>query len=161
VRIGITGDRQLEDEAASEWVEHTLVELLNTVAPPLVGVTALATPTEQLFARSVLRCGGQLHAIVPFAGYERTLAAAELARYRALLAEARTEQLTGAERSAAEAQWQARRRVVDLSDEVIAVWDGGPAATRGDCAEVVEYALKTEVPLVQLNPLSRTAERLR
>jgi hypothetical protein len=161
VRIGVTGHQRLADEAAWAWVDETLHTLLSTVEPPLVGVTALAPGAEQRFARAVLRCGGRLHAVIPFVGYERSFATAdEVAGYRAaLLGAARVEQ--PADGGGDDAGWQARRRVVDLSDELIAVWDGAPASGRGDVAEIVEYALQTHVPLVQVNPLARTTERLR
>ena len=161
MRIGIAGHRTLGDEAAWAWVEETFHELLTTVETPLLGVTALAPGSEQLFARVVLRCGGKLHAVIPFVGYHHALATAvERAAYEALLAEAKVEQLGGG-RGDAEAGWEVGKRVVDLSDELVAVWDGTPSAGRGDVAEVVEYALLTQVPLVQLNPLARTTERLR
>jgi len=163
VRIGITGHGQLGNEGAWAWVDETLDELLTTVTAPLLGVTTLAVGAEQRFARAVLRVGGRLHVVVPHAGWERGFAATELASYRALLAEARVEQLASvaAARSDEDARWEAGRRVVDLSDELVAVWDGAPARAYGDVADVVAYALETQVPLVQLNPLARTTQRLR
>jgi hypothetical protein len=161
VRIGIAGPEKLGDEAGWVWVEETLHELLTTVTEPLVGVTALASGSQQLFARVVLRCGGSLHAVIPFVGYEARFATAgELMAYRALLAAAKVEQLAS-RGSAEDACAEAGKRVVDLSDELVAVWDGSPSARRGDVARAVEYALETQVPLVQLNPLARTTERLR
>jgi hypothetical protein len=142
-------------------VEETLHELLTTVTAPLVGVTRLAPGSQHLFARVVLRCGGTLHAVIPFVGYERLFTtAAELMTYRALLAAAKVEQLASSGRTD-DACAEAGKRVVDLSDELVAVWDGSPSAGRGEVAKAVEYALMTHVPLVQLNPLARTTERLR
>ena len=53
----------------------------------------------------------------------------------------------------------AGRRVVDLSDIVLAVWDGHPAKGKGGTADVVAYTIRRGVPLIHIDPVSRTVRR--
>jgi hypothetical protein len=157
----MVGPRQAWEAEAWRWLEEELDLLLASVSSPLVGVTTLLPGAEQRFARCVLGLGGQLHVVVPFVDHERELGSAEeVAAFRALLAEARVEPTPRA-RPGGDAGAAARRRVVDLSDELIVVWNGAPAAGPGDVAAQVTYAFETHVPLVQLNPQTRKSERLR
>jgi len=59
-----------------------------------------------------------------------------------------------------EAFLAAGKRVVDLSDIVIAVRDGEPAKGKGGTADSVAYALSTGAPVIHLNPLRETVTNL-
>ena len=48
----------------------------------------------------------------------------------------------------------AGHRVVELSDLMLAVWDGSPAKGKGGTADVVAYAVRRGVPLFHINPAS-------
>jgi hypothetical protein len=131
---------------------------LDAVAPPLVAVTSLAIGADQLLARLVLERGGVVHALLPFAGIERTFASADLPAYRELVSRARVEILDtpGTDEDAFLA---AGERVVEASELMLAVWNGLPARGKGGTADVVRYALSRGTPVVHINPVDRTVTR--
>jgi hypothetical protein len=157
-RVGITGHQRLEDPGAWSWVAGAMRDALDAVAPPLVGVTSLAIGADQLFARLVLERGGTIHAVLPFADIERSFSTTDVPAYRELARQATVEALDtpGTDE---DAYLAAGKRVVELADLVVAVWDGGPAKGKGGTADVVAYAIGRGVPLVRIDPVSRTVER--
>ena len=46
---------------------------------------------------------------------------------------------------------QQASRVVELSDIVLAVWNGKPAKGKGGTADVVAYAIRRGVPLIHID----------
>src|SRR5260370_1207406 len=83
--VGVTGHRELPDAQAWKWVRGELHEFLDGLDRPLLGVTSLAIGADQIFAEIVLDVGGQIEAIIPFIGYERTFRSeAELEKYEKL-----------------------------------------------------------------------------
>jgi hypothetical protein len=158
MRVGITGHQQLEDQDAWPWVTGVLRAELAKIAPPLVGVTSLAIGADQLLARLVLEHGGTIYAVLPFADIERSFLPEHVAAYRELAKQATVEVLDtpGTDE---DAYLAAGHRVVDLSDVVLALWDGHPAKGKGGTADVVAYAICRGVPLIQIDPLSRTVMR--
>jgi hypothetical protein len=160
MRVGITGHQQLEDPEAWPWVEEIVGLELGAAAAPVVVVTSLAVGADQLVARLGIARGATVHAVLPFAGIERTFAAEEgLQAYRRLVSQATVEvlQTSGTDEDAFMA---AGRRVVELSDVMIAVWDAKPAKGKGGTADIVAYAIASGVPVVHINPVERTVTRL-
>lgn len=49
----------------------------------------------------------------------------------------------------------APKRVVDLSEFMLAVWDGQPAKGKGGTADVVSYAQQKATPVLILDPIRR------
>ena len=158
-RIGITGHQRLEDPASWSWVEEAVGRELDAVTGPLVVVTSLAIGADQLVARLGAARGGAVHAVLPFADIERTFAPGDLPAYRQLVGQASLEilQTPGTDE---DAYLAAGRRVAELSDVMIAVWDAKPAKGKGGTADVVAYAMASGVPVVHINPLDRTVTRL-
>ena len=158
-RIGITGHQRLEDPAAWSWVEEAVGRELDAVTGPLVVVTSLAIGADQLFARLGAARGAAVHAVLPFADIERTFAPGDLPAYRQLVDQASVEilQTPGTDE---DAYLAAGRRVAEMSDAMIAVWDAKPAKGKGGTADVVAYAVASGVPVVHINPVDRTVTRL-
>jgi hypothetical protein len=100
-----------------------------------------------------------VHAVLPFAGIERTFAAEDLPEYRRLASQASVEILRtpGTDE---DAYLAAGRRVVQLSDVMIAVWDAKPAKGKGGTADIVAFAAASGVPVVHINPVEQTVTRL-
>jgi hypothetical protein len=115
---------------------HTLLVGVNK----LVGVTSLATGSDQLFATEVLNVGGALHVVVPCSRYEETFDDHDRGSYRSLLAAAAQVRTLPFEEPSEKAFYAAGRAVVDASDWLCAVWDGQPAVGLGGSADVVAYA---------------------
>jgi len=139
----------IKDKVRDELISH------QTIA----GVSSLATGTDQIFAAVVLDLGLELRAVIPCDDYasafpdetSRTLYARynkRATRHYRLHYDAPSE----------EAFLKAGQQVVDLSDFMVFVWDGKPAAGRGGTADIVKYASAKNVPFVHLNPVSFRVE---
>ena len=125
-------------------------------ADPLIGVTSLAIGADQLFAEIVLELKGDLEAVIPFPDYERTFGnEADLMRFRLLKAASKRIEILPDGATQDEAYLSAGRRVTDLSDLLVAVWDGQAARGLGGTADVVRYATRMGKRVVQLNPRGR------
>jgi hypothetical protein len=157
--VGITGHRTLSDPAAWSWVRGELWELLRNTARPLVGVTSLAIGADQLFAEIALELKGDIEVVIPFADYERTFDnELDLTRYRRLKAMSKHVEILQNCATEDEAYLKAGQRVAELSDLLVAVWDGQPSRGLGGTADVVRYAAAIGKRGVQLNPVSYRVE---
>lgn len=149
MRIGITGHRHLVEPSAWGHVEAELSDLFGEHARPGdEALSSLAAGADQLFARMALSRGLRLHAVIPCAGYEGTLAPGdEAAGYSALLAA--SAQVTTLDYPApSDAAYAAAGRwLVDHCDILFAVWDGRPPRGHGGTGEIVDYARARGVPL--------------
>lgn len=159
MRVGITGHQRLEDPEGWPWVAGVMREELARVAPPLVGVTSLAVGADQLLAQLILERGGTIHAVLPFADIERSFAPEDVSAYRQLARQATIEVLDtpGTDE---DAYLAAGQRVVEMSNLILAVWNGKPAKGKGGTADVVAYARRRGVPLIHIDPVARTVRRL-
>ena len=154
MRIGITGHQRLKDQ---EWVQHEIDSLLAELPSPLTGISSLAAGADQLFANAILKHGGSLEAVIPFAGYERVFVAdRDREEFKRLLGLATNAETLETEGSAEEAYLAAGKRVVDVADLVVAVWDGKPAAGLGGTGDVVKYAAQQGKKIIHLNPITKT-----
>jgi hypothetical protein len=129
---------------------------------PLIGVTSLAEGTDQLFTELVLETGGAIEVVVPFSGYERTFdKPADQEQFERLKHRAARIETLSVSDNPEEAYRRAGERVADLSDLLVAVWDGKPAHGIGGTADIVRYALSSRKPVIRLNPVSRRVLRQR
>ncbi len=154
MRVGITGHQRLDDPEAWRWVASVMRDELARISPPLVAVTSLAIGADQLLARLVLERGGTIHAVLPFADIERSFSPEHLPAYRELANQATIEALDtpGTDE---DAYLAAGRRVVEVSDIVLAVWNGTPAKGKGGTADVVAYARSLHRRIVVIDPISK------
>jgi hypothetical protein len=162
VRIGVTGHQHLDDSGGWPWVEGAIRGFLAGAEPPLVGITSLAMGADQLFAREVLRAGGTLHVVVPFPDYGSTFSdGAARDEYERLLDRAGRAEVLPRLETDEHSFFAAGKRVVDLSDALVAVWNGRPAAGLGGTADVVGYAARLGRRIHHVDPVKRSAEMLR
>lgn len=134
-----------------EMLAARLPEVLGR--PPFLGVTSLAAGADQEFADEVVRLGGSLWAVIPSRDYETTFTSlVTLHRYESLLDRSALVEFMDFPEPSEEAYLAAGRRVVDLSDVVVAVWDGLPAKGKGGTADVVAYAARCQKPIVRIWP---------
>jgi len=158
--VGISGHRRLRDPAGWEWVGRELLTCLAPLPPRVVGVTSLAIGADTVFAEAVLRLGGALKVVVPFAGYEERFdEGRERERYLSLLGRAASVEVLRAEVTEQEAYFAAGRRVVDISSLLLLVWDGRPAAGLGGTGDIAAYARRERKAVVHINPETRTVTR--
>jgi len=139
MRVGVTGHQNLPASALA-YVRAQVEDFLGQCPQPLTGIASLAVGAYQLFAEAVLRHGGQLHVVVPSAGYEQTFGDEDRALYEKLRDAAAKVQTLEYPEPSEDAVLAAGSRVVDLCDLLVAVWDGKAARGRGGTADVVEYA---------------------
>lgn len=138
-RVGITGHQRLPP-AGVEFIRRRLREHLEGVRP-LVGVTSLAAGADQMFAQVVLELGGTLHVVIPAREYPRSFESeADRTEYFRLIESAGSVETMAFELPGEPAYLAAGHRMVDLSDWVIAIWDGLPARGMGGTGDIVEYA---------------------
>lgn len=149
MKIGLSGHQDIPLEAFA-YVENGIRRVLSSVTNDLVGICALASGADQLFASLVLEQGGHLHIIIPCQGYETTFTDPDdLERFRQLLGRAGSVEILDYSEPSEDAYLAAGYRIVDISDVLVAVWDGKPARGKGGTGDVVQYArscgMKVEV----------------
>lgn len=137
--VGCTGHQGLSVEIRRTVAASISAELAR-VPTRVTGVCSLAEGADQVFAHSILAGGGELRAVLPSEGYAAAFSRGGLNHFRSLLAVA-TETTTLPYASPSEAAFLAAgQRVVDISEMLIAIWDGGPAKGLGGTADIVSYA---------------------
>lgn len=140
MRVGVTGHQTLRRTLGWRLVRSRIRSILDSVPPPVVGLSSLAIGADQMFAEEILRCDGRLDVVLPFDGYGDIVPAADRERFQGLLSEA-SSVVTLKPLGSREASYlRAGQYIVDHSDLVIAIWDGKAAAGIGGTADVVEYA---------------------
>jgi hypothetical protein len=152
VIVGVTGHQRIPADAVG-FITGGIVAMIQELGLPLTGVSSLAAGADQIFAQAVLSAGGRLHVVVPCADYENAFADDDGRRdYARLLAAASgIEQLAHPAPSAA-AFLEAGQRVVDLSQLLIAVWNGEAPSGAGGTSEVVKYARERGAEIVVIWP---------
>ena len=159
MRVGITGHQRLTDPSGWAWVQEEMDKVLSPLPHPLTGLTSLALGADQLFADAILRHGGAYQAIIPFDGYDLKFSEGENRdHYYRLLRLASHVEVLRKSGSGREAYFQAGKQVVNMSEMLIAVWDGQPAAGLGGTGDVVKYAKLCGKPIVHINPIDRTVQ---
>jgi hypothetical protein len=129
-------------------------------APLLVAISALAEGSDRLFAKEALRAGWPLEAILPLKrdDYEQDFATPESkAEFRDLLGRARAVfelegPATGPDRSV---DYETAGTVMlDHCDLLATIWDGRESAGRGGTREIVDGAVRREMPVIWVNSVS-------
>lgn len=171
LRVAVTGHRKIADEAAVAGaiegvlsrIERLLAEA-DAIEPCWTIVSPLARGADQIAAKTLLnRVHARLEVLTPFplADYRKDFSAdGELASFEELLARAAVvEELPCHEQDAAvrsgcndealedlrnAAYLKVGERVVEVSEILLAVWDGREAAGVGGTAEIVEYAIERD-----------------
>ena len=160
MRIGISGHQRLRDPDAWDWVRQELRDCIAPLPEPLVGITSLAVGADTLFAEIVLQLGGTLEVVVPFSDYEQRFTTdADKQNYRSLLATARKVEVLEGHDTDEEAYYAAGKRVADLSELLILVWDLRPAAGLGGTGDIADYVRRQQKSTIHLNPITRTVTR--
>jgi len=153
LRVGVTGHRALADvdaaardvDAALDRIEGTVEVLEVLEVRSLLAEGADRIVTEQAMRRRT-RC--RFVAVLPLAPDDYAADfddPASAAAFRRLLTEAAHVEVapapTGADGESREAAYErAGRAVIDTSDVLLALWDGGRSRGRGGTAEMVAYA---------------------
>ncbi|WP_073950893.1 hypothetical protein [Streptomyces kebangsaanensis] len=156
MRVGITGHRGLPPEVASQ-VQALLTEHLKTYdIQDLTAISCVADGPDSWWARIALDAGARLEVVVPAIEYRDGLSEDHHPAYDELIRRASDVHSTGMTASTSEAHQAGSEILVDLVDELLAVWDGHPARGYGGTADVVAYARRVGVPVTVLWPEGAT-----
>jgi hypothetical protein len=156
-KLGVTGHQEIPDDAVG-YVAKAIRETLATTSRPLEGFSSLAIGADQLFAKALLAAGGELHAVIPCAGYESTFSDDQRPNYERLLTDASHVTELGFPRPSEEAFDAAGKWIAENATIFLAVWDGLPARGLGGTADAVKHArnLGRDVRIIWPEGVSRT-----
>ena len=150
--VGVTGHQDIPP-AATKFVKDRIAILLCKVSGKITAVSSLASGADQLFAKIALGLGAELHVIVPCDKYESTFSNERtLNQYRKLLRDAGKVEVLKHKGPSMSAFLDAGRHVVDISQLVIAVWDGLKSRGKGGTADIVRYARQRDKEVVVIWP---------
>jgi hypothetical protein len=146
LRLGVTGHVRLTRGSRALVGAALRAALRQYDGRPVHGITCLADGADQLFAQALIETDGTYEAVLPAADYrEREVAPANRATFDRLLR--RAVRVTYAfPVTCAKAYAAAGARVLDGSDRLLAVWDGGGGGL-GGTAEVVAGARRRGMPV--------------
>jgi hypothetical protein len=156
MKVGLSGHQDIPPEALP-FVIKGITDIISKATGGLVGISALASGADQLFASLILEQNGQLHIIIPCQGYETIFTDPEdLKCFRQLLGRARSIETLNYTEPSEEAYLAAGHRVVDSCDFLVAVWDGKPARGKGGTGDIVHYAHNRGIPVKVVWPFGMT-----
>lgn len=155
MKAAITGHQNLGDAETAAWVRDALQRVV-VEREVQHGFTALAIGADQLFAEILRERGITYTAILPCQEIAKTFQTqTHLENFRRLLKSASAVITLDFIEPTEAAFFEAGKRVVDLADLVIAVWNGLPAKGLGGTADVVQYSLDRKKRVVYINPVDR------
>jgi hypothetical protein len=139
--------------------------LYNSEPPVLRAISPLAEGSDRIFAELALALGYELCSPLPFAqaefekdfGPPHALEKESLEHFRALLKQAQGGhnltlfELDGARDRATDAYAAAGRVVLNQSDLLIAVWDGGAPAGPGGTVHTIYEAMRYHLPVIWID----------
>lgn len=161
MKAGITGHQNLGNPEIVVWVAENIKQAI-TQYQIQHGFTSLAIGADQLFAEILSECNIPYTAVLPCREIEKTFQTpAHLANYRRLLQNAAARETLDFIEPAEIAFFEAGKRVVDLSDLVIAVWNGQPAKGLGGTGDAVKYALSQKKGVLHINPITRELMKIK
>ncbi|MEU6269638.1 hypothetical protein [Saccharopolyspora shandongensis] len=150
-RLAISGHRGLP-QLTTELVKEALCTELKKYEGDLVGLSCIADGADALFARAVLDQGGALVVIVPAANYRDKLPEDHHSEYDALFERASEVVQLGFPDSTSESHMVASVKMIEMADQLLAVWDGKPARGYGGTADVVSAARDRNIPVTIVWP---------
>ena len=127
-------------------------------APQLIALSAMAAGADQLFAQQAEALGWRLEAVLPFNLEEYETDFEDLAArsaFRERLARTAAVFEIGDPRPGkddSEAYEAAGLVMLDHSELLVAIWDGGESRGRGGTREIVDEALLRSTPVVWIDP---------
>lgn len=153
MKIGVSGHRHREG-ADWAWVRARLEELIAHQGS-LAGYTSLAPGADQIFAEIVLAQNKPLVAVVPVCRGRVELRDEDKPAFDRFYSRA-GDVIEVEGTTPDEAFLSAGKRVADLADLMIFIWDGEPSLGLGGTADIVAYAATRGVKGVILDPIACT-----
>lgn len=149
--MGVTGHQNIPEQALP-FLQSEIKKILFSF-DRVECVTSLAVGADQLLAKCVLENGGSVHAVIPCENYEETFDSNyTLQAYNFFLAKASIVDILHHKNPSEDAFYDAGCRVADLSEILLAIWDGKKANGKGGTADIVEYAKSKGKKVIVLWP---------
>lgn len=158
MRIGVTGHMNLTPDTV-RLVSEALRSHLEQVDGEVVGVSCVARGADSLFAEAVLAVGGTLEVVLPSRDYREVAGWPEhVELLDRLVGKAAHVKVMDFDHAGLEAYVAANQAMLGVIDELVAVWDGKPAAGKGGTAEVVAEARARGLPVLVIWPEGASRE---
>lgn len=154
-RIGITGHSTITAETARMIrveISKFASRYVRADGVGLTGITCLGRGADQVFADVILELKGELEVVVPAKDYGQIPDAESSARYHNFLRRAVSVRELPFESAGPQSYFAASKELIQASDVVLAVWDGGPPDGRGGTADAVAFARQSGREIVVIWP---------
>lgn len=163
--IGVTGHRNLGDQATAEFVTQAFHDILAQAkwdhAAGVIALSGLAEGSDILFAEAALALDIPLEAIIAYEGFENDFPSGlARQRYQHLLEQCQVVHRFSFHERSDDAYLAVGEWLVDNSDLVLAVWNGQPAAGKGGTGDVVVYAQRVGRPIIHIHITEYTIKLL-
>ena len=149
--VGFSGHRQLADPAAAaRAITAALQTLRKEVAGEWIGLSSIATGSDQLFVQQLQNLGMSWHAILPLprAEFRKDFAPDGWSEVERALARAEHLRVINAKGAREDAYLDCGLETVDGADVLVALWNGQAANGKGGTADVVAYAQSIGKPVI-------------
>ncbi len=148
--FGVTG-HQPRPDIDWNWVRVELRSVLGRSGSDGVLWTCLATGADTIAAEEALASGLRLNAVIPHSGYEDLFSGADRQTYAGLLCMSSEVVRMAPVDDREDAYLAAGLKVADMSELLLVVWDGAPAAGKGGTGDVARYAINQDMPVIWLD----------
>ena len=153
--VGITGHQNISGYD-KDWIKDSLLTFISTNTLTK-GYSSLAIGADQLFVMCLLEKKIKYDVIIPCDNYQTTFEnARDLCNFNSLLNSANEIVKLDFKEPSELAFYQAGIKVVELSDMVVAIWDGQPAKGLGGTADIVKVSLDKGKRVFHINPVRQT-----
>lgn len=157
--VGITGHQDLSNYDIN-WIRYSIRRFLsdNEVG---IGYSSLAIGADQLFVRTLIDFKINYGVIIPCRQYSKTFKSEfDRKEYSFLLEKAYKALTLDYDEPSEDAFYQAGIKIIELSDTLLAVWDGKPARGLGGTGDIVRHAKDAYKKVFHINPINQTAHLL-
>jgi len=159
VKAGITGHRNFDDVKVINWVELSIKKIISKYNVSY-GYSSLALGTDQIFCEILRNEKINYTAIIPCENYERTFDKTTINKYFYLKNCANEVIKLNFQKPSEFAFEKAGKYIVDISDILIAVWDGKKAKGLGGTGDIVNYAIKEHKTIIHINIINYSIHKL-
>lgn len=160
MKVGITGHQDLGNIETFNWINKSLSELIDSEMIEL-GITCLAIGADQLYAELLLKKNIPYLSIIPSKDYETTFKnGKDKDNYLHFLKKSENIEYLQNDNPNEQAFYEAGKKLVDMADYIIAIWNGKKAKGLGGTGDIVEYALKQNKKVIHINPILHTVKEI-
>jgi len=151
--FGVTG-HQSRPGIDWKWVRFELRSVLSRSGPDGLLWTCLATGADTIAAEEALASGLRVNAVIPHSGYEDVFSGADRETYAGLLCMSSEVVRVAPVDDREDAYLAAGLKVADMSELLLVVWDGAPAAGKGGTGDIARYAIDQGMPVIWLDTVN-------